>query len=424
MSLSRRTFLNQSVLAASALSATTPLHAFSKVPDTTDKHASASCQPSAQQRPTTERNKTLLRERYRASQHQAVPPTLPGAVDPPAIHKAEGNTVISAQDPPGGIDDFAAVLGAIAGWHAQSTAPSFTSYGPMIAEADVVVEEWETYFHGLDGTMYSNQYCWIKRFANDQVVEVREYLDSHHAYTVLGLHAPWKALEPPTAPRRHWRPARSSANAAPLKEMETVFPVRQQFELAPNMLSTVVPTANASTTYPDTVEGHKALITAMRNAQAAGNSAEVASYYGQGFTHFIAGEGPLGWNPLPTEVLYEPLIKHLAGPITVRLSDMVAENGAVFEEMDILAPLDDGTVYNNWHCFIHEIREGKIVQTREYMDTHHFWVVLSRWAEWGKTPVAPMRQARRSNLPYVTETFQGRNPFLKLERWQQLPAST
>jgi hypothetical protein len=100
---------------------------------------------------------------------------------------------------------------------------------------------------------------------------------------------------------------------------------------------------------------------------------------------------------------------------------MVAEGGSVFEEMDILAHLDDGTVYNNWHCFIHEIRDGQIVQTREYMDTHHLWVVLGRWANWGKTPVPPLRRARRSNMPYVTATFQTRNPFLKIERWEPLP---
>jgi hypothetical protein len=78
-------------------------------------------------------------------------------------------------------------------------------------------------------------------------------------------------------------------------------------------------------------------------------------------------------------------------------------------------------VYNNWHCFIHDIQDGQIAQTREYMDSHHLWVVLGRWADWGKTPVPPMRQARRSNLPYVTATFQVRNPYLRLERWEALP---
>jgi hypothetical protein len=114
-------------------------------------------------------------------------------------------------------------------------------------------------------------------------------------------------------------------------------------------------------------------------------------------------------------------VKHLAGPIRIRFGHMVAEDRRVFEEMEILAHLDDGSVYNNWHCLIHEIRGGQIVQTREYLDTHHLWVVLGRWADWGKTPVPPLRKARRSNMPYVTETFQGFNPFLKLDRWEPLP---
>jgi hypothetical protein len=188
------------------------------------------------------------------------------------------------------------------------------------------------------------------------------------------------------------------------------------------MLRDVVPTANSPRCFPDTVAGNKALVAAMRDAQAKGKAAEVAGYLGHGYRHFIAGEGPLGWERLPLEALYAPLVEHVKGPIKVRLSEMVAEGGSVFEEMDVMARLDDGTVYNNWHCFIHEIQGGRIVQTREYMDSHHFWVMLGRWAEWGKTPVPPMRQARRSNLPYVTETIQARNPFLKLDRWKPLPA--
>ncbi len=112
---------------------------------------------------------------------------------------------------------------------------------------------------------------------------------------------------------------------------------------------------------------------------------------------------------------------HLASPIEVWVSEAVAEGDSVFEELEIFARLDDGTVYHNWHCCIHVIRDGGIVQTREYLDTHHLWVVLGRWADWGKTPVAPLTRARRSNLPWIDETFQGRNPFLDLARWKPLP---
>jgi ketosteroid isomerase-like protein len=250
---------------------------------------------------------------------------------------------------------------------------------------------------------------------------VREYVDSHHAFVLLGLHAPWKILDPPRSPRRRWRPAQSTLGLAPLKEIETVFPIRQKFELKPALLRDVTPTANPPTRFPDTVEGNKTLVQAIHEAQAKGDAAAMNRFYAQGFHHFIAGEGPLGWQHIPLQDLYEPLIKHLAGPIEIRFGPMVCADGRVFEEMDILARLDDGSVYNNWHCLIHEIRNGQIVQTREYLDTHHLWVVLGRWAEWGKVPVAPLRKARRSNLPYVTATYQGFNPFLKLDRWEPLP---
>jgi uncharacterized protein len=373
-----------------------------------------------------ERNKRLVREQYEKSQGKVLPSTLPGESFVPRLAPPmeKGSAVISAQDPPGGVDEQKAVLAAIAGWHAQSTAPAIISYGPMIAEGESVAEEWESFFHGLDGTMYSNHYCWIKDIKDGQVAQVREYVDSHHAFVVLGLHAPWKALDPPRAPRRRWRPTQSTLNMPSLKEIETVFPIRQAYELKPQLLRDVTPTANPPRRFPDTVDGNKALVQAMHDAEAKGDAAGVDRFYGKGFRHFIAGEGPLGWDHVPMQDLYAPLVKHLAGPIKIRFGPMVSEGGRVFEEMDILAQLDDGTVYNNWHCLIHEIRDGQIVQTREYMDTHHLWVVLGRWADWGKTPVPPLRRARRSNMSYVTATYQGFNPFLKLDRWEPLPPKT
>src|SRR3546814_19489453 len=89
----------------------------------------------------------------------------------------------------------------------------------------------------------------------------------------------------------------------------------------------------------------------------------------------MAGERPFGWDHLPLEEIYAPLVAHLASPIGVRYGPPLAEGDRVIEEMDVIARLDDGTLYNNWHCFVHEIRDGKIVQTREYLDTHHMWEI-------------------------------------------------
>jgi uncharacterized protein len=368
-----------------------------------------------------ERNKQLLRQAYRDAQRRVLPGTIAGEGEGPAHHTggALAHTVISAQEPPGGVNEASATMAAIAGWHAQTVGPQFTSFGPMIGEGDCVVEEWESHFHGGDGTMYNNFYCWVKRFEGEEVVEVREYVDSHHAYVLLGLHATWLALEPPKRPRRRWRPMAPPPEAG--DELETVFDITAEFELDPRLLVEPGQATDPPAAAPPTaVADSKQVIRRLHEAQASGDRSAVSRLYAKGFRHFLAGERPFGWDHLPLEEIYAPLVAHLASPITVRFGPMIAEGGAVFEEMDIFAHLDDGAVYNNWHCFIHEVRDGRIVQTREYLDTHHVWVVLGRWAEWGRTPVPPLTRARRSNLPYVDETFQGRNPFLELDRWRPI----
>ena len=107
----------------------------------------------------------------------------------------------------------------------------------------------------------------------------------------------------------------------------------------------------------------------------------------------------------------------------MRYGPPIADGDRVFEEMDSFARLDDGTVYNNWHCIVHEIQGGKIVQTREYLDTRHVWVTLGRWADWGAVPVPPRSRPRRSNLQGIAATIQYPTMGLDLERWRPFDAS-
>ena len=164
------------------------------------------------------------------------------------------------------------------------------------------------------------------------------------------------------------------------------------------------------------VEGNKALVRGLRHAKAAGDPTVVGTFFAEGFRQFSAGERPFGWDHLPYEEIYAPLVEHLASPLYVRYGPLTADGDVVVEEMDIFARLDDGTVYNNWHCLFHDIRDGKIVQTREYLDTRHVWVVLGRWAPWASTPVAPRRTPRRSNLQAISMSTQTPTMFLDLER--------
>jgi hypothetical protein len=365
-----------------------------------------------------ERNKRLLREQRAASQLRALPSALPGEGEfeapTPLIGYTPGSVMVAC-DPPG--DNPADFLKFAQGFPSQALGPTILSYGPMLAEGDVVFEEWESLIYGANGTLYNNQYCWILRFEDDQMVEMREYNDSHHAAITFGPPGEWPDLRPPTRPRR--RSSHGATSALPPSEIETVFEVVDEFDLDPRMLSDVVPSAEAPPVpIAPGIEGNKAIVRGLRHARAAGDPAVVGRFFAKDFRHFLAGEHPFGWDHLPLEEIYAPLVQHLASPLRVRYGPVIADGDRVFEEMDSFAHLDDGTVYNNWHCIVHEIRDGRIIQTREYLDTRHMWVALGRWAAWGAAPVTPRSTPRRSNLQGIAATIQYPTMLLDLERWR------
>lgn len=366
-----------------------------------------------------ERNKRLVREQRAWSQRHALPSALPGAepfeLQTPLSGFTPATVTVSVDPPSTNPDDF--MLNA-SGFPSQALGPTFLSFGPMIAERDVVVEEFESFIFGADGTLYNNQYCWILRFEGDQLAEMREYNDSHHAALTFGPLGKWPALQPPTSPRRRNRHGGGGAELAEWQR-ENAFEVVDEFDLDPRLLADVVPVpADPPVAVAPGVAGNAALVRGLRNARAAGDPSVVGSYFADEFRHFIAGELPFGWDHLPIAEIYAPLAEHLASPLSVRFGPTVADGDVVFEEMDIFARLDDGTVYDNWHAFVHEIRDGKIVQTREYLDTRHVWVVLGRWASWGERPVPRRTRPRRSNLQSIETTTQTPTMFLELDRWQ------
>jgi ketosteroid isomerase-like protein len=307
----------------------------------------------------------------------------------------------------------------------QALGPTFLSYGPMLSEGNTVIEEWESQIYGGNGTLYNNQYLWILSFDGDDVVQMHEYNDTQHAAIIFGGLGQWPELKPPTMPRRR---NQHGLKPPPLPDsaIEEVFEVTDKFDLDPRMLVDAVPSgAPPPVSVQPGIEGNKALVRGFNRALASGNRAMVNSFYAKGFRHWIGGEelpaggGPFGWNHLPRAQLYAPLVKHLATPLTLRFGPMVADETRVFQQVDSFGRLDDGTVYNNWHAFVHEIRNGRIVQTREYHDPRHMWVVLGRFAPWGATPPPARSRPRRSNLQGIAATIQyptGGGP--DLERWK------
>src|SRR3546814_19672702 len=81
----------------------------------------------------------------------------------------------------------------------------------MLADGDIVFEEWESQIYGANGELYNNQYCWLLRFEGEEVVALREYNDTHHPSLTFGELGKWPELAPPVLPRRRRRHGATSS---------------------------------------------------------------------------------------------------------------------------------------------------------------------------------------------------------------------
>lgn len=69
------------------------------------------------------------------------------------------------------------------------------------------------------------------------------------------------------------------------------------------------------------------------------------------------------------ERLVQPLFGQLKSGIRGTINNLVAEGDWVVAEMGGEAETKGGKPYNNAYCFLFRIRDGKIAEVREYMDT-------------------------------------------------------
>lgn len=69
------------------------------------------------------------------------------------------------------------------------------------------------------------------------------------------------------------------------------------------------------------------------------------------------------------EQLLEPLFGRLKGGISTTVERLTAEADVVVAQTTGTAETHDGVPYNNSYCQVMRIREGKIVEVKEYFDT-------------------------------------------------------
>jgi len=67
--------------------------------------------------------------------------------------------------------------------------------------------------------------------------------------------------------------------------------------------------------------------------------------------------------------LFGPIREVLDGTIRMNLTNVAAENDTVVVEAQGEAQTKDGRGYSNTYCFVFKLANGKITESREYMDT-------------------------------------------------------
>jgi ketosteroid isomerase-like protein len=68
----------------------------------------------------------------------------------------------------------------------------------------------------------------------------------------------------------------------------------------------------------------------------------------------------------------------LAGPMQIKFGEPTSEGERVWLDAESRAPLVGGGLYNNHYVFMLRIRNGKLIEHKEYADTLHIFRVLPR----------------------------------------------
>jgi ketosteroid isomerase-like protein len=76
------------------------------------------------------------------------------------------------------------------------------------------------------------------------------------------------------------------------------------------------------------------------------------------------------------EQIFRRMAEAMPGGLTVTVTGIVAEGDKVALEMESRGELRNGRVYNNQYHTLVTIRDRKIAEVREYLDTQH---VIATW---------------------------------------------
>jgi hypothetical protein len=118
------------------------------------------------------------------------------------------------------------------------------------------------------------------------------------------------------------------------------------------------------------IENNKELVQKFFNLLSSGSS-EYLDYYTAESVIWTAGENAIGGSRSKTEVVgfAKSVLDSFPEGITFNVVNLVAENDCVAAEVEGKAMHVSGKPYNNKYHFLIKIKDNKILELKEYMDT-------------------------------------------------------
>ena len=148
---------------------------------------------------------------------------------------------------------------------------------------------------------------------------------------------------------------------------------------------------------------NKELALTWFQALVSGDAETAVSLIHDDFRYFLTGTMPASgwWDKDGFFASAQMFSGVLAGPITMRIGDVTAEDDRVWFEAESEAPLASGGTYANTYVIAVRVRDGKIVEMKEFSDSLHVFEAIDA------PEVRGPRKPRQSPLTTVTASVQG-----------------
>ncbi len=120
-------------------------------------------------------------------------------------------------------------------------------------------------------------------------------------------------------------------------------------------------------------ERNKAILSSIFDALAKGDGRPFVAAMADNFTWIM--EGTTAWSGTFTgkaevqERVLKPLFSQFATPYVNRAERMIAEDDSVVVLCRCKVTTRTGKAYNNSYCYVIRMRDGQMVELREYFDT-------------------------------------------------------